>query len=714
MLPNAENYGPYKELVETGNQVLDVKDLNLNNWYDWFHCLLNIFKDGIETDFVKKAKMTLIFGDKQIHITLPHLFFNLIMWKMPLELGYQIEAKYIFYACMLDNITKNTIKDYIDQNIIIPNRKIVDNIKLNNVIDNALCEFINIDKFAFFFANSINLQDDIDMMEKIPECYSLLHADLSNIPMADIKDEGMKLTNRYLKYIKDSKKYLGYDHCLTNAIRAEEGIKPRQYKEAVINIGTKPDGQGGIFPAIINKSFITGGVSDNLSYLIESSAGRTAQILSKNNIGSSGHFARILGLNNVDSRLFYDPFYGCNTKNFIHLTIKSKKMLERFIDRYYRFEPEGIDHLITKDDLFLIGKTILLRSPVTCESAASGHGVCYKCYGDLAFINNKINIGKYAAETTTAELTQRLLSAKHLLESNIKKIEWSSNYFFEIFEIEGNTIKLAADNNIKNLNIVINSEDIGLDNEDDYEGYDNSDGNPVYNAYIKSFKIESKDHKMSKIISSKSDEKLYLSQTLSEAIDNASSEDDESITIPLISLVDDAMFFVEIHNNELSKAMETIIDILNKNAITKEMTKDEIVQKYTEAIIDGGLTPMAVHGEILIMNQIRAKDDVLKKPNWAIKNEPYQILTLNQALTNNPSVTIGLLYQRLSKVLYTPLTFKKTAPSVVDPFFMEKPQEYIVDNDEMMTRKELKSDKEQNLKELITRINIPKSDDSLV
>ena len=60
-----------------------------------------------------------------------------------------------------------------------------------------------------FFANNVNLQDDIDMMEKIPEYNSIIHADLSNTPISDIKDEGMKLTNKLIDYIKDSRKYLG-------------------------------------------------------------------------------------------------------------------------------------------------------------------------------------------------------------------------------------------------------------------------------------------------------------------------------------------------------------------------------------------------------------------------------------------------------------------------------------------------------------------------
>ena len=35
----------------------------------------------------------------------------------------------------------------------------------------------------------------------------------------------------------------------------------------------------------------------------------------------------------------------------------------------------------------------------------------------------------------------------------------------------------------------------------------------------------------------------------------------------------------------------------------------------------------------LIMNQIRAADDILELPDWTHENEPCQILTLNESLT---------------------------------------------------------------------------------
>ena len=39
----------------------------------------------------------------------------------------------------------------------------------------------------------------------------------------------------------------------------------------------------------------------------------------------------------------------------------------------------------------LVGKTIFLRSPITCASASRGDGVCYRCYGDIAYTNADIN-----------------------------------------------------------------------------------------------------------------------------------------------------------------------------------------------------------------------------------------------------------------------------------------------------------------------------------
>ena len=42
--------------------------------------------------------------------------------------------------------------------------------------------------------------------------------------------------------------------------------------------------------------------------------------------------------------------------------------------------------------------------------------------------------------------------------------------------------------------------------------------------------------------------------------------------------------------------------------------------------------------EVLLMNQIRAADDELENPDWTVKDQGYQILTLSKALRTSISV----------------------------------------------------------------------------
>ena len=132
-------------------------------------------------------------------------------------------------------------------------------------------------------------------------------------------------------------------------------------------------------------------------------------------------------------------------------------------------------------------------------------------------------------------------------------------------------------------------------------------------------------------------------------------------------------------------ALKDVQDCINKVSVTKakNMTKDKLLNKFIDTIIKSNLSIQSVHLEVILMNQIRALNDILEKPHWEYPNEEYQILTMKQALDKNPSVIISLLNEKLEKTFYSPLTFKKHAPSFVDLFFMEQPQMFI-DNPNMI------------------------------
>lgn len=672
-----ENYGMYAPIFHDVPVTVKTSDINAETHNAHFMGVFNVLLDAIETETVQNTFITVVFDNgKDIELSLIDYWFNLIMWRLVISTGESIQPKHIFWD---ENITRKTIKRYIDRFFIEPYKDKIENYKMNNMIDDAIGLFRLVDRFSFYLADTINLEDSIKLMKADPEFYQLMHMDLSGVPIEDVKNEGMKGTARAIELMKNAKHILGYDHCLADSWRANEAINDRQYKEFSHNIGSKPNNEGGVFPEIINRSFLTGGVKDPMSLFIESYTGRLAQIMSKNNVGDSGHFARLLGLNSTDTIINPDPAYVCDSKNFQIVTVKDKNALIKLKDRYYRLSPIGVEKIIHESDEHLIGKKIWLRSPMTCASFSRGQGVCYRCYGKLAYTNADIVIGKYAAEALSSVLTQRLLSAKHLLETKVIKLVWPE-YFNDYFEIEGNAIKLSsALTTTKGFSISIDPEEIMLVN-DDGSSYDDEDQPSglaqSYNEYITEFNIITPNGEEIPINTAEND-RLYISEELNEAIRKSGEPVNGKVVVKFDNLVDTFLFFVILQNNELSKTMERIMDIINKNSVTKTMDRHELLQAFLDAVIEGGLDTDSIHLETILANQIRAYDDILDLPDWSNTDEPYQILTLNQALTDNPSVSISLMYQKLSRALYNPLTFRKNKPSFMDLFFMKQPQIYL-------------------------------------
>ena len=278
----------------------------------------------------------------------------------------------------------------------------------------------------------------------------------------------------------------------------------------------------------------------------------------------------------------------------------------------------------------------------------------------------------------SSRLTQILLSAKHLLETSVKEIKWSDG-FNEVFEMEANVIKLIEDINFKGWRVIVNPDDIQLENEDDYKDDPDDDfemANNIYNEYISEFTLISPEGKKFSVHTENFDN-LYISNELNAIIRKKAEVLDDKVVIFVQDLKDIPIFYMIIQNNELSKTLDRLKYLLNKKSVTKLLSKDQLIQEVIECVIEGGLHVSSVHLEVILANQIRSIDDILELPQWWYPNEQYQILTLNEALSSNPSITITLSFQYLSKLLYNPLTYRKNKPSFMDLFFMDAPQNYL-------------------------------------
>ncbi len=672
MVTNYQNYGPFESLVRNGYQEVNTSDINIDNYSGYFNGLLNIMRDGIEQEDVQALKIGFILADGNfVRFTLTDAWFNLIFWTFPIYIGEPVTVKHLVDTRA---ITKKYIKDYF--NMLIKNHTIdIDFITLNNLIDETIYKLKFIDEFAMYLANTVNFRDTLDLMEKYPEFNASIHADLSGVPIEDVKSVGMDYTYTQIKYIKEN------DHCLRDSFVSSEAISPKQFKEVSVNIGTKPDGRGGVFPYIINNSFMNGGVSDPESYVIDSSVGRTAQVLQKMNVGTSGAFARLLETNNLDTFFNTDQNYVCDTKNLIEVFIKDASWLSMYDKRYYRFDPDGPTYLLDKDrDDHLIGRTLYFRSPITCASYARGHGICRKCYGDLYFINRDINPGKIAAELLSSVYTQMLLSAKHLLESSVIEMKWNPE-FYDLFDVELNMISVTENIDTTGMFMILDSSKFDSSEDDDDDTSD-----MMYAEYTPSFDIVYPDGNRISFHTAEEDN-IYLTQDLNKLLKSKKTKEEDGVYIVSLDHLKNipVVFTVKIQNKELQRTLERSKHIIDREKDTSSFTKDEIVKEFITANADGGINVSAVHLEVLLSNQMRDPDDILSFPKWHIRNAPYKILTLGSSLNNSPSITTTLEFQRIGKTLVSPLSSKKRKASVFDLYFMEKPQEYMVNRDSMVS-----------------------------
>lgn len=693
---NFKNYYIYADAVrERQNIEIYVPSITMNNIDDHIQGIYALLKDGIETDYEHNLLVNISWGgDLNCDLFIVDYWFNLFMWRMILKNGNEVRPKHIFFS---EELKVGGIAEYVNEYVLTRENKIrLGNEFLNENLYDSLWSWSYVESFAFYLANTINNEDNINLMKACPEFNDMIHSSFIDLPIEEVKDAGMKNTYKAIDIIKNSKKYLGYYHGQAAPLKASQGINPKQFRESQFNIGPKPNGSdGGVFPYIIDTSYANGGVNNPLYYTIECSSARYAQILSKINVGTSGDFARLLGLNCMDVVLNPDMNYDCGTSNFIKFEIKTKKHLSMIKNRYYKVNtPYGYqrsaDILVDEKDESLIGKTIYMRSPMMCASHAAGRGICRKCYGDLYFTNRNIVVGKYATEELSSQLTQRLLSAKHLLEVAIIMLTWNAE-FKDWFFVDTNIIYLQdMDINLKKYQLLIDPSDMSMVSDDENsisadDGNDSSESVDIYNEYITYFIIKTPEGQEIKFGTNDSDP-LYLSTDLNNIIRKKAIPDDGMVNISLSALADIPLFFVRVNNNEMSKVMNDIKALINKSSALANKSADEAAQTIIDLVVEGGLAIDAVHLETIFSEQISVPNNTYEKPDWTIPGVPYSIFTLNHALTNNKSVVKSLLYKDLHKTFYNPLTYTKNAPSFFDMFFCEQPQLYMDDN--FLTKKE--------------------------
>lgn len=653
-----------KDIIELlGNKLFVIEEISkdIKVYHENLETVYNYLKQGFEIKELRECQVYFKFkeSEDEIHnLQLRHFLTNLMFWEPIVRLDCEkLDSSHIMDCT---RISSGLIKSYIDKKIISQFNKSVSNRKLNKVISDMIYNLSRISTdFNVLLAMSMNIETFIDLSKRNKEFDEIIHTKLDeNLQPNEIEDILDDLMKKQVKILMDDPEGNAFQPML----RANAGIKHKQLSEFAINGGLKPDLDGNTIPIPINSNFVVGGLSNVTNYYIDALGGRKSVIMNNNVMGKAGHFSRSIMLLCSGIRL-RDDEKACNSVNPLRFIIKSPIHLKRFIGRYYRLPHQRTYSVLTGDEKNLIGKEILVKSPITC---ASKHGICKECYGELYHTNRDISIGAFAGTKITNPVSQNVLSSKHLLTTISEKIEFNDE-FYDFFTISANEVILNTTNDdvdINNYSLLIIKKNIGSIEQFD----DESD----YNNFITIFHIKNKKTGEIIEISEKTGKELFITPELMTII--LKHKNKEIYEIDLSKINDEMRLFVlEIENNELTKPLYNIMKLLNKMDHIGCTTIDEVAQRMLDLLIESQISASSVHGEVIINPLIRRVDDVLKRPkfNKYIGDEDYQILTVAGALEKNPSVLISFSFQELGRQLTNPLTFKKKESSFIDPFYKE-------------------------------------------
>jgi len=196
---------------------------------------------------------------------------------------------------------------------------------------------------------------------------------------------------------------------LTLQVKSGARGNPVQYSNMVSGLGYARDAQGGVLPWMIERSYAEGLKPSD--YWATTNQSMMDVIKTYTAISEPGELSKKLIAGMADMVVTEED---CGSHNGVKLNTASPDAIDRYVAK--DTGPVKRNTLITpinQPKLAKVSKSILVRSPMTCEAA---DGICQRCQG----LDEKgkphvrgINVGVRAAQAMSEPLTQFALNAKH-------------------------------------------------------------------------------------------------------------------------------------------------------------------------------------------------------------------------------------------------------------------------------------------------------------
>ena len=479
----------------------------------------------------------------------------------------------------------------------------------------------------------------LKVMNEDKSTHSMFNPDITYGQFNDIEKQSNALGKQIINYFKEHENTELHPY-----VASDTGINKKQLTQFLGFVGLKPDIDGSVIPVAIEDNFLNG-LKKLESYYINSKGTRQALITNYKMVRRSGYLTRKLSLSMID-RFHDNNIFDCGTSHYVIFNVDNQKKKNQIIGRHY-YELDDTGHkindllLTVKADSDIVGKKIGLRSPVTC----CGKHVCATCYGrELSEINKNINTGLTAVLKLTEPITQRLLSAKHLLTTNTDKVEWGEQFLSYLY-VNMNNVYFKDDNVTVTFAYPTN------------EDYDEDEDMFYTQTITLKNSTDRKEHTYTSPVRLYINPKLLKDSTCDVTISANSVDEDEYI------------FKYQTKNNVLSKSLQQVIDLIESTGHLGISEYNDFVNKFDDLLIENGLDYIkSVHVEMISSNLIRNADTGKRLDFSQDILEPYVINRISKAIMTAP-ISVSMSFERINDQLIDLNTYNKTEPSLMDYLF---------------------------------------------
>jgi hypothetical protein len=585
---------------------------------------------------------------------------HLILWKANVVFNEPITTNDIYNVRSSDpsSLHINTIMDIIVKRLVEKEGEVTD----------AICEVIYKIKDEFsellhgysgICCNTVSIYDIIQFKNRNKEFNSLINTTLDETKsIKELENEIKDCEARLVKVIKEDPY-----NCFNPYLRSKR-INSGQLTKVLVAVGTRPDIDKTILPKPIKRGYIHG-LQTASEYFMETLTARDAMLTKVDNVPLSGLLSR--EVNRLTSSSIYINYdvVDCGTKHTLKYEVKNKDYLDMIIGKYYYDDANKL-HAVTGNEQFLIGKTIRLRSFITC---ALDKGVCQTCVGKISNRLTGTRLGALPSIKTINPLSNMAMAGKH--NTSTKSIEIINEALLKYFYHDGVDFYINQEYaEQRNIYIVINQDDVEeLLYSSNFDVDDDTIDTRIQLSYVAirdkgvDYVLENEGMRIAlseEIISQKN---LFLDD----------SDDPDYVLIP-INKIDPSspIFSVILDTEEISKYLNSFINTIDRKTVSRFQTYDNLIEEMNRIVYEAGFKNEIIHFESIINCMIRSVDDITVRPDFTEDKVDYQILRISNAIEKKDLYTT-LSFQGLRRLFKDITIRKRMGTSLYDPFFRISP-----------------------------------------